>query len=112
MPANQSHIPDYESLLLEAKRSMEADLNFASPRIPNYILQSWRRSRSYGILTTDEKLICATYDHSQVDEIDRYLAEVAGDEIDAIWDSFGGENWVVYCTNAQALITGSSHLRV
>jgi len=108
MPISKKKADDYELLLSEARRCMEIGLNFSSSEIPSYILQSWRRSRSHGILKTDNKLTPTGQDF-MLDEGDRNLASVVGDEIESIWESFGGDNWVVYCTNAQALIIKAKH---
>lgn len=105
----RNKISKYEARLLAAKLNMQAGLNFVEQDIPSHIISSWRRSRSHGILTTDEKLIAADQARYVIDDNDRYLAEVVGDEIEAIWDSFGGDNWVVYCTNSQALIIKAKH---
>lgn len=77
--------------------------------IAAYLVESWRRSHALGIKPADQLLTATHSQHYVIDEQDRYLSAVAGREIDSIWDSFGGENWVVYVTNEQSVIVRARH---
>ncbi|URD45390.1 hypothetical protein M6G63_25555 (plasmid) [Pseudomonas sp. BYT-5] len=77
--------------------------------IPEYLVSSWQRSKKYGIHPKDEKLQTLGFRQFTLSDSDQNLARVVGREIDAIWDSFGGRNWVVYATNNQGIIIRARH---
>lgn len=105
-----SAVPDdYRQRLHAAKQRVLSGETVTDPAIPESLLRSWRRSFEFGLACTDLKLTSADYPQLIIDEQDRLLSAVVGQEIDAIWDSFGGENWVVYCTNADSLIIRARH---
>lgn len=99
----------YKNVLMAAKRAIESGKAFDDSTIPKYLVQSWLRSRSHGLLLADRRLVDKGYSPHLLNESDRYLSTVVGEEIEAIWDSFGGENWVAYCTNALGVIIRAKH---
>lgn len=94
---------------MASKRSVIDGIPTADPTGPAYLLQSWKRSVEFGVRSDDHLLQSANFPQLVMDDHDRWLSEVVGEEIDGIWDSFGGEHWVVYCINAQALIIRARH---
>lgn len=100
---------DYAMRLKEAKRGISNATAATDPVIAPQLLESWQRSYAQGIYPSDQKLTAPDYPLHLIDDHDRQLSSLVGDEIDAIWDSFGGENWVVYCSNAQGLIIRARH---
>lgn len=100
---------DYDERLITSKLAVLDGIPDADPAIPAYLLQSWARSVAFGIRNDARLLQSANFPQYVIDEQDRWLSEVVGEEIDSIWDSFGGEHWAVYCINAQALIIRARH---
>ncbi|MDF7673618.1 helix-turn-helix domain-containing protein [Acetobacteraceae bacterium ESL0709] len=95
---------DYKRLLHNTKQQIGRGLTVQNAAIPPFLIQSWQRSHGYGLSPDDQCLTGKAYFSYPLSESDRYLASIVGQEIDAIWDSFGGANWVVYCTNIKSLI--------
>ncbi|MGY4494444.1 transcriptional regulator of acetoin/glycerol metabolism [Pseudomonas sp. TE3610] len=105
-------VADFEAYVTDLRKAKAAIMRGDAPHattIAPTLLQSWQRSHAHGIRCDDRRLLAANYPLYVIDDADRQLSTVAGEEIDAIWDSFGGENWAVYCTNAQGLITRVRH---
>ncbi|AUT46353.1 hypothetical protein C2U31_10360 [Achromobacter sp. AONIH1] len=99
----------YASSLMAVKRAIEAGNAPDDSAIPSWLVQSWLRSRSHGLRLGDHRLVDRGYSPHLLNEQDRDLSAIVGEEIEAIWDSFGGENWVAYCTNAQGVIIRAKH---
>jgi transcriptional regulator of acetoin/glycerol metabolism len=100
---------DYAARLAAAKSHLLSGDTISDPLISKSLLESWKRSFAHGVISSDRKLIGPDYQQYLIDDADRHLSAIVGQEIDAIWDSFGGENWVVYCTNVDALIIRTRH---
>jgi transcriptional regulator of acetoin/glycerol metabolism len=100
---------DYIARLIDAKRELLRGGTFKDPVIPASLWESWQRSHGHGVQSGDRKLVAPDYPQYLINDADRHLSAIVGQEIDAIWDSFGGENWVVYCTNADGLIIRTCH---
>jgi len=104
-----SDFTEYVAGLRAAKNAIMNGLAPVQSSIAPGLLSSWQRSHAHGIRCDDRRLQAVNYPLYVIDDADRHLSTVAGEEIDAIWDSFGGENWAVYCTNAHGLITRVRH---
>lgn len=100
---------DYVACLKASKGSVVDGTALSTSLVPSYLLRSWQRSFGHGVRITDKMLQCSNYQQYLIDDTDRHLSAVVGEEIDAIWDSFGGEHWAVYCTNTQGLIIRARH---
>jgi len=99
----------YREHLLAAKLDVLHGRVVTDARVPAHILRSWQRSHERGIHPDDRRL--ARHDHPLfiIDDADRLFAAIVDHEINAIWESFGGEHWAVYCTNARAVIIRARH---
>lgn len=100
---------DRADTLERAKSELLKDLPLSNAFIPAGLIGSWQRSYLHGLRPGDRKLVDPDASLQIIGDKDRYLSGIVGEEIDAIWDSFGGENWVVYCVNAQGLIIRARH---
>jgi transcriptional regulator of acetoin/glycerol metabolism len=100
---------DYLRCLRTAKQSVLDGDTTLPTGVPEYLLASWRRSHEFGIRPSDQLLVSPNSKSFVIDDQDRYLSAVVGHEIDSIWTSFGGENWVVYVTNEQGVIIRARH---
>lgn len=109
MHQNRAIADDYFRRVESAKRAVLQGEEIYDPLIPDSLLRSWQRSFDYGLDCADQKLTSPDYPLFIINEQDRHLSAVVGQEIDGIWDSFGGENWAVYCTNADGLIIRARH---
>jgi transcriptional regulator of acetoin/glycerol metabolism len=99
----------YSDRLRAAKDAIVAGTDVAHMGIAEHLLASWQRSLGYGIHPSDRLLASPDSQSFVIDDQDRYLSAVVGQEIDSVWNSFGGENWVVYVTNEQGVIIRARH---
>lgn len=109
MHRNEASADDYSQRLRAAKRDIAHGIAVTDPAIDPYLLASWQRSHASGLSTGDQLLTAADHPQFIIDDADRDFSAIVGQEIEAIWDSFGGEHWAVYCTNAQGLIVRVRH---
>lgn len=99
----------YRQRLQAAKRAIAQGEGITDPAIAPFLVQSWQRSHALGINVDDPSL--AGHEQSQfiIDDADRAFSAIVGQDIEAIWESFGGEQWAVYCTNARGIIVRARH---
>ncbi|MHC8290813.1 helix-turn-helix domain-containing protein [Pseudomonas sp. XS1P51] len=100
---------DYSDRLRTAKEAIVSGGDAGHMGIPEYLVESWRRSHGFGIHPSDQLLASPDSQLFLIDDQDRYLSAVVGQAIDSIWNSFGGENWVVYVTNEEGVIIRARH---
>ncbi|WP_416425146.1 helix-turn-helix domain-containing protein [Pseudomonas sp. App30] len=99
----------YHDCLRAAKHDIVSGVTVTDPVIAQYLRNSWKRSYELGIHPEDRRL--SRHDHPLfvIDDDDRLFSAIVDQEINAIWESFGGEHWAVYCTNAKAVIVRARH---
>ncbi|WP_161462127.1 helix-turn-helix domain-containing protein [Pseudomonas syringae] len=109
MPQNEAFDDDYRVRVLAAKRDIANGVVVSDPMIAPYLIQSWQRSHDFGLKRSDRLLAGPDFPQFIIDDADREFATIVGHEIDVIWESFGGEHWAAYCTNARSIIIRARH---
>lgn len=99
---------DYSDRVMRAKELIDAGHEVSDSLVPRYLVESWQRSHDLGV-RIDDHLEPSCFTQRILSDEDRVLSSIVGDEIDAIWNSFGGEHWAVYCTSPEGLITRARH---
>lgn len=70
------------------------------------VASSWERSRSAGLRPNDApeyEPLSRTRSRRDTRD-DRRLYSCVADEIDVLWEAFGGNDWSIFCVNAQGTI--------
>ncbi|WP_321782376.1 helix-turn-helix domain-containing protein [Paraburkholderia sp. J94] len=74
--------------------------------LPESVARSWARSRDAGVLprqAPEYELLKGTRSVRESHE-DRRLYSCIVDEIEQLWDAFGGDDWTIFCVNPHGTV--------
>ncbi|WP_321866697.1 helix-turn-helix domain-containing protein [Paraburkholderia tropica] len=74
--------------------------------LPESVARSWARSRAAGVLpwqAPEYELLKGTRSVRESHE-DRRLYSCIVDEIEQLWDAFGGDDWTIFCVNPHGTV--------
>ncbi|MBN3853872.1 Fis family transcriptional regulator [Paraburkholderia sp. Ac-20340] len=79
--------------------------------LPDPVARSWARSRDAGVRpwqAPEYELLKSTRSARESHE-DRRLYSCVVDEIEQLWDAFGGDDWTIFCVNPQGTVIHARH---
>ncbi|WP_175825375.1 MULTISPECIES: helix-turn-helix domain-containing protein [Burkholderia] len=74
--------------------------------LPESVARSWVRSRDAGLVpgqAPEYELLSGTRSTLETPD-DRRLYSCIVDEIEQLWDAFGGDSWTIFCANAHGTV--------
>lgn len=104
---NIGNIVDLQSLDEARRRLWDGD-SLPVGLLPPAVANSWERSRDAGVSPWDRRL----RGHLSLHELsifDLHLAACVRPELDRLWGVFGGQDWTLFCVNAQGVIVYAKH---
>jgi len=97
----------HKSQLDQARRLLLQGDSLPDDLLPEAVARSWQRSFNAGIHPWDSSLQQRAVKGVALSAEDQRLALCAKDDIDRLWESFGGPSWSLLCVNAGGLIVYS-----
>jgi sigma-54 dependent transcriptional regulator, acetoin dehydrogenase operon transcriptional activator AcoR len=78
----------------------------ASGLLPDSVARSWARSRDAGVRPwqAPEYELLKSARNTRESHEDRRLYSCVVDEIEQLWDAFGGDDWTIFCVNPQGTV--------
>ncbi|MDE1179424.1 helix-turn-helix domain-containing protein [Paraburkholderia sp.] len=75
------------------------------------VARSWERSRTAGLLPSQapQYELLDTSRHGSDSRADRRLYSCVVDEIEQLWEAFGGADWTIFCVNTQGTVVHARH---